>query len=91
MLKQASAPCERVSLLTDSAGAGIECLPSVPAQLGVINTGNLIQRQETPLPPTEFKLNALLFFSAKSREAGLRPPRPGQVDASEGEQPSPSC
>lgn len=53
---------------------GIVCLPSVPAQLEVINTGNLIQRQETPLPPKEFKLNALLFFLAKSRFAGHSEP-----------------
>lgn len=52
------------------------CLPSVPAQLEVINTGNLIQRQETPLPPTEFKLNALLFFLAKSRFTWLEPAEP---------------
>lgn len=52
------------------------CLPSVPAQLEVINTGNLIQRQETPLPPTEFKLNALLFFLAKSRFTWLEPAQP---------------
>lgn len=52
------------------------CLPSVPAQLEVINTGNPIQRQETPLPPTEFKLNALLFFLAKSRFTWLEPAEP---------------
>ncbi|TNN75799.1 hypothetical protein EYF80_013946 [Liparis tanakae] len=62
--------------LTDGPGEGIVCLPSVPAQLEVINTGNLIQRQETPLPPTEFKLNALLFFFAKSRFALLNPAEP---------------
>lgn len=66
---------------------GIVCPPSVPAQLEVINTGNLIQRQETPLPPKEFKLNALLFFLAKSRFAGLSIMSlmwPGQVDISGG-------
>lgn len=62
---------------------GIVYLPSMPAQQEVINTGNLIQRQETPLPPTEFKLNALLLFLAKSRTACLGPAeqavaRPGQ-------------
>lgn len=75
----------RLGPLTDSPGQGIVCLPSVPAQLEVINTGNLIQRQETPLPPTEFKLNALLFFLAKSRFAGLSLLSlmwPGQVDVS---------
>lgn len=59
----------------------------MPAQLEVINTSNLIQRQETPLPLTEFKLNALLFFLAKSRLLGLgllclTPP--GQVSISGG-------
>lgn len=72
------------SLLTDSAGSGIECLPSVPAQLEVINTGNMIQRQETPLPPTEFRLNALPCFSAQPRTAWHRHAVPGQVDVSEG-------
>lgn len=77
----------RLGPLTDSPGQGIVCPPSVPAQLEVINTGNLIQRQETPLPPTEFKLNALLFFLAKSRFAGLSLLSlmwPGQVDVSGG-------
>lgn len=71
------------SLLTDSAGSGIVCLPSVPAQLEVINTGNMIQRQETPLPPTEFRLNALLCFLAKSRKAWHGRAAPGQVGVSE--------
>lgn len=57
--------------LTDSTGYGIVWLSSVPAQLEVINTRNLIQRQETPLPSTELKLNALLFFLAKPRFAWL--------------------
>lgn len=62
---------------------GIVYLPSMPAQQEVINTGNWIQRQETPLPPTEFKLNAILLFLAKSRIGCLGPAelavaRPGQ-------------
>lgn len=51
----------------------------MPAQLEVINTGNPIQRQETPLSPTEFKLNALLFFLAKSRFAWLNPAEPDKA------------